>query len=121
MSRRAAVSLTTGLEDPETGDRRPPRRRRRGRARTADAHVPHEGSRPVRRRGHRGRHRLRRLSEPPRPHGPLRGGRRPAPRVPALLQRQALDPAALVPNAELGGTVQLWEWIGDDDPTTFSY
>ena len=31
-----------------------------------------------------------------------------------------LDPATLVPNAELGGTVQLWEWIGDG-ATTFSY
>ena len=27
----------------------------------------------------------------------------------------------LLPNAELAGTVQLWEWIGDDGATTFSY
>ena len=26
-----------------------------------------------------------------------------------------------VPNAELAGTVQLWEWIGDEGATTFSY
>ena len=26
-----------------------------------------------------------------------------------------------LPNAELAGTVQLWEWIGDDGATTFSY
>jgi hypothetical protein len=32
-----------------------------------------------------------------------------------------LDSAALVPYAALGGTVQLWEWIGDDGATTFSY
>jgi hypothetical protein len=36
--------------------------------------------------------------------------------------RQALQPVAdLAPNAELAGTVQLWEWIGDDGATTFSY
>jgi hypothetical protein len=27
----------------------------------------------------------------------------------------------LLPNAELAGTVQLWEWIGDKGATTFSY
>ncbi|MGH3393526.1 MAG: DsrE family protein [Streptosporangiaceae bacterium] len=27
----------------------------------------------------------------------------------------------LVDNATLGGTVPLWEWIGDDPATTFSY
>ena len=27
----------------------------------------------------------------------------------------------LVANAELGGTVPLWEWIGDEPVTTFSY
>ena len=32
-----------------------------------------------------------------------------------------LDKGDLVPNAELGGSVQLWEWIGDDGATTFSY
>jgi hypothetical protein len=26
-----------------------------------------------------------------------------------------------VKNATLGGTVQLWEWIGDEPATTFSY
>jgi len=31
-----------------------------------------------------------------------------------------LDETALVKNARLGGTVQLWEWIGDG-ATTFSY
>jgi hypothetical protein len=28
---------------------------------------------------------------------------------------------SLLPNAELAGTVQLWEWIGDEGATTFSY
>ena len=27
----------------------------------------------------------------------------------------------LLPNAELAGSVQLWEWIGDEGATTFSY
>ena len=27
----------------------------------------------------------------------------------------------LVENASLGGTVPLWEWIGDEPATTFSY
>ena len=35
--------------------------------------------------------------------------------------QRKLDPTALVANAELGGTVQLWAWIGDDGATTFSY
>jgi hypothetical protein len=26
-----------------------------------------------------------------------------------------------VENASLGGTVPLWEWIGDEPATTFSY
>jgi hypothetical protein len=29
--------------------------------------------------------------------------------------------ARLLANAELSGTVQLWEWIGDEAVTTFSY
>ncbi len=32
-----------------------------------------------------------------------------------------LDDAELVSNARLGGTVPLWEWIGDEAATTFSY
>ncbi|WP_134774575.1 DsrE family protein [Ornithinimicrobium flavum] len=31
-----------------------------------------------------------------------------------------LDPETFIPNATKGGTVQLWEWIGDG-ATTFSY
>ena len=40
---------------------------------------------------------------------------------PICFNSKQLDPSGLVPNAELGGSVQLWEWIGDDGATTFSY
>jgi predicted peroxiredoxin len=39
---------------------------------------------------------------------------------PVCFNAKKLDDAALVGNAKLGGTVQLWEWIGDG-ATTFSY
>ncbi len=32
-----------------------------------------------------------------------------------------LDKADLLANAELAGTVPLWQWIGDEAATTFSY
>jgi len=40
---------------------------------------------------------------------------------PICFTTKQLDPEALVANAELGGTVPLWDWIGDDGATTFSY
>ncbi len=40
---------------------------------------------------------------------------------PICFNSKKLDPTALVANAELGGTVQLWAWIGDEGATTFSY
>ena len=40
---------------------------------------------------------------------------------PICFTAKQLDKGDLLPNAELGGTVQLWEWIGDDAATTFSY
>jgi hypothetical protein len=40
---------------------------------------------------------------------------------PICFNTKQLDSTALVSNAELGGTVQLWEWIGDEGATTFSY
>jgi predicted peroxiredoxin len=40
---------------------------------------------------------------------------------PVCFNARQLDKSALLPNAELAGTVQLWEWIGDDPATTFSY
>ena len=39
---------------------------------------------------------------------------------PVCFNARQLDKGDLVPNAELGGSVQLWEWIGDG-ATTFSY
>ena len=39
---------------------------------------------------------------------------------PICFNSKKLDATAIVTNAELGGTVQLWEWIGDG-ATTFSY
>ncbi len=40
---------------------------------------------------------------------------------PICFNAKKFDVAQLVDNAELGGTVPLWEWISDDDATTFSY
>jgi predicted peroxiredoxin len=40
---------------------------------------------------------------------------------PVCFNAKQLDKGGLVSNAELGGTVQLWEWIGDEAATTFSY
>lgn len=34
---------------------------------------------------------------------------------------KGLDPQTFVPGARKAGTVQLWEWIGDEGATTFSY
>jgi predicted peroxiredoxin len=40
---------------------------------------------------------------------------------PICFNAKQLDKGALLANAELAGTVQLWEWIGDEAATTFSY
>ena len=32
-----------------------------------------------------------------------------------------LDKGGLIANAEIAGTVPMWEWIGDEGATTFSY
>jgi predicted peroxiredoxin len=39
---------------------------------------------------------------------------------PLCFNAKQLDDATLVSNSRLGGTVQLWEWIGDG-ATTFSF
>jgi predicted peroxiredoxin len=39
---------------------------------------------------------------------------------PVCFNAKQLDAASLVSNATLGGSVQLWEWIGDG-ATTFSF
>jgi predicted peroxiredoxin len=40
---------------------------------------------------------------------------------PICFNAKQLDAAGLVKGAELGGTVPLWEWIGDEGATTFSF
>jgi predicted peroxiredoxin len=40
---------------------------------------------------------------------------------PVCFNAKQLDKADLLPSAELAGSVQLWEWIGDEGATTFSY
>jgi predicted peroxiredoxin len=40
---------------------------------------------------------------------------------PICFHARKLDGGRLVENAELGGTVPMWEWIGDDPAVTFSY
>ncbi|HEY2794508.1 MAG TPA: hypothetical protein VGJ28_19260 [Micromonosporaceae bacterium] len=40
---------------------------------------------------------------------------------PICFNARHLDEASLVPAATLGGTVPLWQWIGDEPAVTFSY
>ena len=40
---------------------------------------------------------------------------------PICFDARKLDGGNLVSNAEIAGTVPLWDWIGDDAATTFSY
>ena len=40
---------------------------------------------------------------------------------PICFNSRELDKGDLLSNAELGGTVPMWEWIGDDPAVTFSY
>jgi predicted peroxiredoxin len=40
---------------------------------------------------------------------------------PICFNSKRLDESALISNAALGGTVPMWEWIGDEPATTFSY
>ena len=40
---------------------------------------------------------------------------------PICFDAKRLDKGSLIANAEIAGTVQMWEWIGDDGATTFSY
>ncbi|MEO7069750.1 MAG: peroxiredoxin [Nostocoides sp.] len=121
MSARAAISLTTGLEDPE---------------RVLVAFLVAVGA------AEGGRGTLMfltkeavRLTTAGVAVGTACDG---CPSLPSLLERyraaggtflvcpicfnsRALDPSTLVDGATLGGTVQLWDWIGEDAVTTFSY
>jgi predicted peroxiredoxin len=40
---------------------------------------------------------------------------------PICFDTKKLDKGDLIPNAEIGGTVPMWDWIGDEGATTFSY
>jgi predicted peroxiredoxin len=40
---------------------------------------------------------------------------------PVCFNAKQLDKGDLITGAELGGSVQLWQWIGDEGATTFSY
>lgn len=40
---------------------------------------------------------------------------------PICFNTKALDPDSLIEHATLGGTVPMWQWIGDDAATAFSY
>jgi predicted peroxiredoxin len=40
---------------------------------------------------------------------------------PVCFNAKQLDKGDLLSNAELAGSVQLWEWIGDGGATTFSH
>jgi predicted peroxiredoxin len=40
---------------------------------------------------------------------------------PICFDAKKLDKGNFIANAELGGTLPMWEWIGDDGATTFSY
>lgn len=40
---------------------------------------------------------------------------------PVCFNARQLDESNLLANTEIGGTVPLWQWIGDDATVTFSY
>lgn len=79
------------------------------------------GSGAPRRTGFRNSGRLRRVPAVGWSGAALSPSRRSPARLPNLLQRAKLDHAGLAANAELGGTVPMWSWIGDDGATRFSY
>jgi predicted peroxiredoxin len=40
---------------------------------------------------------------------------------PICFDSRKLEQADLIDGATLGGTIPMWQWIGDDNATTFSY
>ncbi|MGN6607843.1 MAG: DsrE family protein [Jatrophihabitans sp.] len=40
---------------------------------------------------------------------------------PICVDARKVDATTFVENAELGGTVPMWQWIGDEPAVTFSY
>jgi predicted peroxiredoxin len=79
MAGKAAISLSTGLEDPE---------------KVTVAFLVAVGA---------------------------AGSRRRFMVCPVSFNAKQLDQGGLLPNAELAGSLQLREWIGDEGATTFSY
>ncbi len=121
MSNKAVVSLTTGLEDPE-----------RVTVALLVAVAAAESGRPT--MMFLAKEAVRLAVEgvavgtacdgcPPLPDLLARyataGGRLLV--CPLCLNAKQLQEAALVGGATVGGTVPLWEWIGDEAATTFSY
>src|SRR5256714_11439905 len=121
MAQKAVVSLITGMEDPE---------------RVMIAFLVAVGAAEA------GRPTLMfltketvRLVTPGVAVGVACGGRPPLPEpldryaqaggtylvCPICFNARKLDADQLLKNAELGGTVPMWQWIGDDGATTFSY
>ena len=40
---------------------------------------------------------------------------------PLCFNAKALDPENVIEHAEIGGTVPMWQWIGEEGATSFSY
>lgn len=40
---------------------------------------------------------------------------------PISFEARGLDEATIVPNARVGGATPMWEWIGDEPATVFTY
>lgn len=40
---------------------------------------------------------------------------------PICIDSRGIDSSALISGAELNGTIPMWNWIGDEGATTFSY
>jgi hypothetical protein len=40
---------------------------------------------------------------------------------PNCVDASQIDKRDLLPNADVGGTVVMWQWMGDEGATTFSY
>jgi len=121
MSNKAVISLSTGLEDPE---------------RVTVAFLVALGA------AEQGRPTLMflakeavRLATPGVACGTACDGCPPLPELiaryraaggeylvcPLCFNAKALDPENLIEGATLGGTIPMWQWIGDEGATTFSY
>ena len=121
MTSKAAISLTTGLEDPEKVT-----------VALLVAVAAAEQGRPTMMFFTK---EAVRLSQPGVAVGVACDGCPPIPELmsryqaaggralvcPLCFNARRLDDGQLIDNAELGGTVPLWQWIGDEPATTFSY